>query len=302
MADLWGVEEYRPLLFSIAYRMLGSVADAEDAVQDTFLRWQRTTSAGVEILSPKSWLTATVTNRCLDELGSARAKRESYVGPWLPEPLVGGAAPDVADTVADLETLSLAFLVVLESLTPKERAAFLLHDVFGYGFAEIAGMLDAAEATCRQLAKRARARVAEGRPRFSPPAEQRERLTAQFMAAVEAGDVAGLAAVLADDVVVWSDGGGKAFAARKPVVGRDKVAMFLTRITRNAPPDTAIVPRTVNGQPGFLTLIGGVPHNAISLDVADGAVRAVYVVVNPDKLRRIQDAFADGSAAAASSG
>lgn len=291
VADAWGVEEYRPLLFAIAYRMLGSVADAEDAVQDTFLRWQRAVSSGVEIQSPKSWLTTTVTNRCLDELGSARVKREAYVGPWLPEPLVGEAAPDVADRVADLETLSLAFLVVLESLTPKERAAFLLHDVFGYGFAEVGRMLGEAEATCRQLAKRARARVAERRPRFPAPAEQRERLTSQFIAAIELGDVAGLATLLADDVAVWADGGGKVHAARKPVIGRDKVALYLVNITRLAPPGTEFVPQLVNGQPGVMTLIDGVPYNAIAFDVADGAIRAVYVVVNPDKLRRLREAY-----------
>jgi RNA polymerase sigma-70 factor, ECF subfamily len=283
-----GFEPYRPLLFAIAYRMLGSAVDAEDAVQDAFLRWHHARAAGVVIQNPKAWLTATVTNRCLDELGSARAKRETYVGPWLPEPLVAGSTPDVAEQVADLDSLSMAFLVLLETLTPKERAAFLLHDVFGYPFGEIAAMLGEAEATCRQSAKRARTRLAERRPRFAADPEERERLTERFIGAISTGDVAGLAAVLAHDVTVWSDGGGKVTAARKPVVGRDKVATFLTRIAQGRPPSTVFAPCVVNGHPGFLTIVDGRPFNATALDVADGVVRAVYIVVNPDKLRHLR--------------
>jgi RNA polymerase sigma-70 factor (ECF subfamily) len=288
VADIDGVERFRPLLFAIAYRMLGSAADAEDAVQDAFLRWRQAAVAGVVVEKPKAWLTTVITNRCLDELGSARAKRETYVGPWLPEPLVADAAPDVAEQVVELDSLSMAFMVLLETLTPKERAAFLLHDVFAYGFSEIAAMLGENDATCRQLAKRARTRIAERRPRFPAPEEQQARLAERFIGAVSEGDVAGLAAMLTEDVVVWSDGGGKVSASRKPVIGRDKVATFLTRIAQQRPPGTSFERCLVNGQPGFLTVIDGKPAGALALDLADGAIRAVYIVVNPDKLRHLR--------------
>src|SRR4051812_7203784 len=214
--------EHCSLLFAIAYRMLGSVADAEDAVQETYLRWRRSAESGDKIRSPKAWLTTTISRVCLDQLGSARAKREQYIGPWLPEPLAG-VTPDVAETAADFDSLSIAFLVLLESLSPKERAVFLLHDVFGYDFASIGDIVGESDAYCRQLAKRARAHMAERRPRFTTDRAQQERLTADFLRAVSEGDLPSLIATLTDDVTVFSDGGGKVNAARKPVAGRDKV-------------------------------------------------------------------------------
>ena len=226
--------EHRSLLFAIAYRMLGSVADAEDAVQETYLRWRRAAERGEEIRSPKAWLTTTISRVCLDQLGSARVKREQYIGPWLPEPLAG-VTPDVAETVADFDSLSIAFLVLLESLSPKERAVFLLHDVFGYDFASIGDIVGESDAYCRQLAKRARAHMAERRPRFEADRAQQERLTADFLRAVSEGDMPALIETLTDDVTVFSDGGGKVNAARKPVAGRDKVARFLTNLARLAP-------------------------------------------------------------------
>jgi RNA polymerase sigma-70 factor (ECF subfamily) len=278
--------EHRSLLFAVAYRMLGSVADAEDAVQETYLRWRRATERGEEIRSPKAWLTTTVSRVCLDQLGSARVKREQYIGPWLPEPLAG-VTPDIAETVADFDSLSLAFLVLLESLSPKERAVFLLHDVFGYDFASIGDIVGESDAYCRQLAKRARTHMAERRPRFTADRAQRERLTADFLRAVSAGDMPALIQTLTDDVIVYSDGGGKVSAARKPVVGRDKVALFLTNIVRLAPEGTRFRVEPINGQPGIVTLIDGAVRNVVTFDFADSAIRAIYIVVNPDKLRPV---------------
>ncbi len=282
--------EHRSLLFAIAYRMLGSVADAEDAVQETYLRWSRTTGQGEEIHSPKAWLTTTISRVCLDQLGSARVKREQYVGPWLPEPLAG-VTPDVAETVADFDSLSIAFLVLLESLSPKERAVFLLHDVFGYDFASIGEIVGESDAYCRQLAKRARAHMVERRPRFAADRAQQERLTTGFLRAVSEGDMPALIETLTDDVVVFSDGGGKVNAARKPVIGRDKVAQFLTNLARLAPEGTSFRTETINGQPGIVTLIDGVLQNVVTFDFADSAIRTVYIVVNPEKLVPVASAL-----------
>ena len=282
--------EHRSLLFAIAYRMLGSVADAEDAIQETYLRWRRATERGEEIRSPRAWLTTTISRVCLDQLGSARAKREQYIGPWLPEPLAA-VTPDVAETVADFDSLSLAFLVLLESLSPKERAVFLLHDVFGYDFASIGEIVGESGADCRQLAKRARTHIAERRPRFEADRAKRERLTADFLRAVREGDMPALIETLSDDVTVFSDGGGKVNAARKPVVGRDKVALFLTNITRLAPVGTAFRLESINGQPGIVTLVDGVVQNVVTFDFTDSAIKAIYIVVNPDKLRPVTSAL-----------
>ena len=283
------IVEHRPLLFAIAYRMLGSVADAEDVLQEAFLRWHRALAEGTVIESPKAWLSTVVTRLCLDQLRSARVQREEYVGPWLPEPLATGEEPDVADAALLSESLSTAFLRLLETLSPKERAVFLLHDVFAYDFAEIAGIVGESEAYCRQLAKRARAHVEARRPRFTASPEQQERLTERFLRAVTEGDLPTLIESLAEDVTVWSDGGGKVNAARKPVIGRDKVVRFFLGLMRLAPEGTAFRLSRVNGQPGIVTYVEGRPHNVVTLDVADGVIRAVYVVVNPDKLRAVPE-------------
>jgi RNA polymerase sigma-70 factor (ECF subfamily) len=283
--------DYRPLLFSIAYRMIGSAADAEDAVQETYLRWHRASREGVEIRSPKGWLTTTVSRVCLDQLTSARAKREQYIGPWLPEPLAG-AAPDVAESVADFDSLSLAFMVMLESLGPKERAVFLLHDVFGYDFASVGDIVGESDAYCRQLAKRARAHVTERRPRFALDPEHQRLLTAQFLRAADEGDMPALIETLAEDVVVYSDGGGKVNAARKPVAGREKVALFLTNLRRLAPEGTTFRIEVINGQPGIVTLVDGVVVNVVTFDIGDSGIRTIYIVVNPDKLRRFASSIA----------
>jgi RNA polymerase sigma-70 factor, ECF subfamily len=286
--------EHRSLLFAIAYRMLGSVADAEDVVQETYLRWRRAADKGEEIRSPKGWLTTTISRVCLDQLGSARVKREQYIGPWLPEPLAG-VTPDVAETVADFDTLSLAFLVLLESLSPKERAVFLLHDVFGYDFASIGEIVGESDAYCRQLAKRARAHMTNRRPRFAADGARQDRLTAAFLRAVSEGDMPALIETLTDDVTVFSDGGGKVNAARKPVVGRDKVALFLTNLARLAPAGTSFRVEPINGQPGIVTLVDGVVRNVVTFDYTDSGIRTIYIVVNPDKLRPVASALSAAS-------
>jgi RNA polymerase sigma-70 factor (ECF subfamily) len=286
--------EHRSLLFAIAYRMLGSVADAEDAVQETYLRWRRAADRGEQIRSPKGWLTTTISRVCLDQLGSARVKREQYIGPWLPEPLAG-VTPDVAETVADFDSLSLAFLVLLESLSPKERAVFLLHDVFGYDFASIGEIVGESEVYCRQLAKRARAHMTDRRPRFAADRARQDRLTADFLRAVSEGDMPALIETLTDDVTVFSDGGGKVNAARKPVVGRDKAALFLTNLASLAPTGTTFRVEPINGQPGIVTLVDGVVRNVVTFDFTDSGIRTIYIVVNPDKLRPVALALSAAS-------
>ena len=290
------VEEFnrhRPLLFAIAYRMLGSVMDAEDMVQETFLRWQR--ASADEVRSPRSFLTTVVTRLCLDHLRSARVQREQYVGPWLPEPLLTEHAPDVAETAALGESLSLAFLTLLESLNPVERAVFLLHDVFGYEFEEIAPIVGKSAANCRQLARRARAHVAARRPRFDPSPEQQERLTRQFVRACAEGDLPALVATLADDITLWSDGGGKVAAARRPVHGAVNVGRFLLGVIAKAP--GTVVPRVtrINGQPGIVVYLESQPISVLALDVVDGRIGAIRIVVNPDKLRAVPGPWSDRS-------
>jgi RNA polymerase sigma-70 factor (ECF subfamily) len=290
--------EYRPLLFSIAYRMLGSAADAEDAVQEAYLRWHRMQESGEPVHSPKGWLTTTISRICLDQLGSARVRREQYVGPWLPEPLAG-STPDIAETAADFDSLSLAFMVLLESLSAKERAVFLLHDVFGYDFASVGEIVGESDAYCRQLAKRARAHMADRRPRFSADEEQRERLTTEFLHAISEGDMPALIATLTEDATIHSDGGGKVNAARKPVIGRDKVALFLTRINRLAPAGTTYRIERVNGQPSVVTLFQGRVFNVITFDFTESGIRSIYIVLNPDKLFGVAASFTGQRPAAA---
>jgi RNA polymerase sigma-70 factor (ECF subfamily) len=219
--------ELRPLLFSIAYRMLGSASEAEDIVQEAFLRYHRETAAGVEVDSPKSYLSAITTRLCIDHLRSARVRRESYVGTWLPEPLLTDEEADVARHAETADSLSMGFLVLLESLTPVERAVFLLREVFEYEYDEIASVVGKSEENCRQIAVRARRHVQAGRPRFEASKAQREELANRFFQAVVDGDVEELVGMLAADVVAYADGGGRATAFPRPVHGRDKVLRLM---------------------------------------------------------------------------
>lgn len=274
---------YRPLLFSIAYRMLGTAMDAEDMVQETFVRWQ---SAG-EADTPKAYLTTIITRLCIDHLRSARVQREDYIGPWLPEPIM---TETPADSAALAESLSIAFLVVLESLSPVERAVFLLREVFDYGYDEIARMVEKSEDNCRQMVRRAKQHLAEHRPRFDVKREEHERLLFQFGQAVTLGDMDGLLSLLAEDITAVSDGGGKAVAARNPVVGPDRVARFILGAVKKTPEGAVRGVSLINGQPAIVTYVNGLPYSVLAFEVAEGRIRRIFNILNPDKLKGIAPA------------
>jgi RNA polymerase sigma-70 factor, ECF subfamily len=281
-------EDLRPLLFSLAYRMVGTVGDAEDLVQEAFLRLHREEKEGSAIESPKAFLTTVVTRLAIDHLRSARVRREEYVGEWLPEPLLVDPGPGPADEAELGDTLSLAFLVVLESLSPVERAVFLLHDVFGYSYAEIAAVVARSEANCRQIALRARRAIDERRPRFDPSAEERRRVAERFFAAL-AGDASDIAAVLSEDVVMHGDGGGKVPAIARPLQGADRVSRFWANLVRQGQrAGMQTEPALVNGQPGAVIRAGdGSVASVLALDIAGGRVQAIRSIVNPDKLHHL---------------
>jgi len=279
--------EQRPRLFGVAYRMLGSVADAEDVVQETFLRWQEVIGPGAVVVeSPQAYLTTMVSRRCLDELRSARRRREEYVGAWLPEPLLADDGLDPAAGAELADSLSTAFLVVLEALSPAERAAFLLHDVFGYAYPELARMLGRGEAACRQLVARARRRVAERRPRFDVQPEEHARLLEEFAQATRAGSLDGLVSLLAPDAVLTADGGGVVTAARNPIVGADRIARWILGVAAKSPTPVSMEIGPVNGQPGIRFYRDGALLGVTSIDVRDGRIQGVYLQVNPYKLPR----------------
>lgn len=286
-------EPHRDHLFGVAYRLLGEVGSAEDAVQEAFLRLQR---APRDLEEPRAWLTTVVTRICLDELRSARARREVYVGPWLPEPLVSPVrepGPDPAERVEHLESLSMAMMVVLESLSPLERAVFVLREVFGYDYAELAAMLDRGEAAVRQLAHRAREHVQARRPRFEHDQDRQRQAVERFLAATVTGDVTALMATLSEDAVLLSDGGGLTQAARRPVVGPDRIARFFTALAaRYLTPAHRTEVVTVNGAPGLLLWEHGRLDTVIAFDVWDGTVVRVHAVRNPAKLAAVQATLA----------
>ena len=278
-------EELRRYLFAVAYRMVGSVADAEDIVQEAYIRWERTSHDEVE--SPKSYLSATVTRLCIDHLTSARRRRETYVGPWLPEPLLTDEQPDVAEAAEQAESLSMAFLVVLETLSPVERAVFLLREVFGYDYDEIARFVDKSAANCRQISHRAREHVAGRRPRFTADRRQHLEVTQKFLGACASGDTDDLVRLLSEDAILWSDGGGKVRAARRPIEGREKVARFLAGILKKMPSRATVEVREVNARPAIVLSVDGTVDTVVNLDVEGELIRAVHIVVNPDKLRAL---------------
>lgn len=279
--------ETRPLLFAIAYRMLGSVTDAEDLVQDAYLRWQD--AAGNEIREPRAYLTTIVTRLALNHLRSARVQRETYVGPWLPEPLVTDHAPDPSEPVELAESLSMAFMLMLERLSPLERAVLLLHDVFDFQYAEIARMVDKSEANCRQALSRAKKRLGSPQPRFAVDPAEAQRLVEHYIQAASTGDLEGMLAVLADDVALYPDSGGKLpGAARRPIHGSDAVARLIASGRgRLVPVERTIVPATINGQPGLVMYVSGHPFAALIFEIRDHRIQTVYGVGNPDKLQHI---------------
>jgi RNA polymerase sigma-70 factor, ECF subfamily len=284
-------EGLRPLLFSIAYRMVSSVSEAEDIVQEAFLRFHRQVSAGASIDSPKAYLSTVTTRLSIDHLRSARARRERYVGTWLPEPILTDEGYEAARQEAErADSLSLAFLVLLESLSPVERAVFLLREVFDRSYFEIAAIVGKSEDNCRQIARRARRQVAARQPRFEASRARREELARRFFDALATGDLGALVDLLAADVVAYADGGGKATAFPRPVHGRENVArLFVASISRGERLGVAGVrPAEVNGQPGAVLLdTRGSAVLVLSLDIADDLVQTIRVVTNPDKLRHL---------------
>lgn len=287
-------EEHRSLLEGLAYRMLGTRADARDVVQDTYLKWSEADER--EIRNARAWLVTVCTRLAMDVMKSARVRRETYVGTWLPEPFVDERAPDPAAQAQVDDTVSVALMLALEKLSPAERAAFLLHEVFGYRFDEVATILGKTEAACRKLASRARVSVHSAKPRFQASAEEHQRLLDAFLQAAHAGELERLKALLAESVEFHSDGGGKAVAVLQVMRGVDAVARFFSRVWSSrgkAHASITAVTRWFNGMPGVLIYEGGSLTTALSIAVEDGRIRNIYTVRNPDKLT----AFRDGAAA-----
>jgi RNA polymerase sigma-70 factor (ECF subfamily) len=275
------LQEFRPRLIRLAYRMLGSVADAEDVVQDAYLRWLAIDPASVR--EPAAFLHVVVTRLCLNQLKSARHRRETYIGPWLPEPIFD---PEDVDPVDDI---TLPLMIALERLSPLERAAFLLHDVFGLDFPEVAEAIGRAPAACRQLASRARAHLRRERPRFAVGKDQSLKLAAAFFAASRSGDLSALRGLLAEDVITVADGGGKVAATVRPLIGRDAMLAWQTKMARYFArfPSRLVRYVMIDGLPGFLTVEAGGVVQTTALQCQDDRVVAIYVTRNPDKLRRV---------------
>jgi RNA polymerase sigma-70 factor, ECF subfamily len=279
--------QYRVLLFSIAYRLLGSATDAEDIVQEAFLHWLQ--SSDEEVRSPRAYLSTVVVRLCLDQMRSARAQREVYVGPWLPEPILTGPSNEPAETSILAESLSFAFLVMLEKLGPLERAIFLLREVFDYDYTEIATIVGKSEANCRQILHRAHQHLGQRRPRFDVSREQQNRIVRQFLRASTRGDMDGLLHLLTDDIVYTGDGGGKAPAGLKPIHGADKAARGMLGGLRGIPAGVQARIEEVNGQPAIVGYLDdGRPYGVVLFDIVGERIQNIYFVVNPDKLRGLQ--------------
>ena len=282
-------ETYRPYLFSIAYRMLGSAMDAEDMVQETYLRYQTTPAEPIRSL--KAYLTTIIIRLCMDQLHLARRKREVYVGPWLPEPILTTTTPsseDPAERVDREESISLAFLVLLEQLQPFERAVFLLREVFEYAFAEIANMLGKSEAACRRSFSRAKQHLKEHRPRFPASPETHRELLSGYFQAVENGEMTALQNLLAEEVTLWADSGGKVKgAALRPISGRDAVARFSVGTKRFLPEDYRVEMAEVNRQPALIFRTGDRALLVLTIEVEEGHIQAIRLIANPEKLARI---------------
>lgn len=281
-------DQYRGLLFSIAYRMLGTVADAEDMLQEAFIRWHQ--SSNEDIRSPRAFLVTIISRLCMNHLQSARVQREEYVGEWLPEPLLTDPKSDPWRTIKIDESLSMAFLVLLERVTPIERAVFLLHEVFSYKHTEIAEILGQSEPNCRQILRRARQHVGAVGRRFKAPIAESNDLFDRFVHATRTGDMDGLLALLARDVVLHSDGGGKAIALAKQIRGSEKVARGILRsMERTVPRDLVGHIADINGRRALIGYVQGKPFSVVSVDVREGRIVDVFVVTNPEKLSRLPD-------------
>lgn len=277
-------EEHRSLLFSIAYRMLGSACEAEDIVQDTFVRWLGT--AVGEVASPKSFLSAATVRLSIDQLRKAKVRRATYIGPWLPEPLVSSLEEPGAQLYRS-ESLSLAFLALLERLSPPERAVFVLREVFEYDYSEIAALLGRSEAGCRQLLRRARVSLGSSQVRYQVPPDEQAQLAGQFFQALASGDLRGLEALLAQEVEFASDGGGRVNAARKRVSGQDKVARLLMGLARKQPERLETFPVWVNGRLGVASFLDQKPFAVLTLEAVNGKIQSIQFVLNPEKLAAV---------------
>ncbi|MDN3354030.1 RNA polymerase sigma factor SigJ [Actinomadura sp. DC4] len=275
---------YRELLFSVVYNLLGSVADTEDVLQDTWLSWSRR-SAGPSIENPRAYLVRIAVNEALARQASITRRRESYVGPWLPEPLLTPSSSE-EDPAVRSESVSIALLVVLETLTPLERAVFVLHEVFGYAHPEIAEILDRSPSAVRQLAHRARKHVHARRPRYQADPRVQRQVTERFVAAAFGGDIGELIEILASDVTLWTDGGGVRSAGLRPIQGREKIARLISSVASRLPEDLAVTYRTVNGDPSAVIFNADSPFAVMVLDLdpEDDRIRGIYGVTNPDKL------------------
>jgi RNA polymerase sigma-70 factor (TIGR02957 family) len=281
-------EALRPRLMGVAYRILGSVTDAEDVLQDAWMRWSRTDAGSV--VNPEAYLVTVVGRRATDVLRQAKRRRESYTGPWLPEPVTNEPDPslDPAAAAELADSLSMALLVVLETLSPLERTGFVLREVFDRPYAEVAAALGRSETAVRQLVHRARGRVDDGHARFRADAATHAHVVSEFLAACQGADLEALLAVLAPDVVIISDGGGQAQAPRRPVYGRDKVARLLIGFAGRLPEGLAFAPEYFNGALGIVARIGGVPMSAMAVTVAEGTVQSLQLIANPEKLGALQ--------------
>lgn len=277
--------EHRPLLFTIAYEILGSAADAEDVLQESYLRWRAVDPAAVA--HPRAYLVRVVTRQSLNHLRAARARREEYVGTWLPEPV--RTAPDVGEDVILAESVSMAMMLVLETLNPTERAVFVLHDVFGYAHGEIAASVGKTEVTVRQIAHRARRHVQARRRRFAPDSGESRKIVDRFLLAANTGELQSLMDLLAPDVVSLSDGGGKAVAARRPITGRDDVARFVLGVTRTSAGRTRVEAATYNGMPAARFVTDGELDWLVAFEIHDGRITGLYGIRNPDKLHRADE-------------
>ncbi len=282
-------EQYRHLLFAIAYRMLGSAMEAEDMVQEAYLRFQAVPPDSIQ--SHKALLTTIITRLCLDHLKSARVQREAYIGPWLPEPILtagdGASLTTPAARFSEYESISMAFLVLLEQLSPLERAVFLLREVFDYEYSEIAAIVKREEAACRQLYSRAKKHIAEHRPRFEPSPETHQRILSEFMHAVEAGEVDRFMSLLAEDVTWTADGGGKIAAAAHPLQGRAIVMRLLSGLIRMRPASTSYAIAQVNGEAALIIRVDGRVFSVFTIETDGQRIIAVRAIVNPDKLAHL---------------
>ncbi len=288
-------EAHRRHLLAVAYRFLGTVSDAEDIVQETYLRWIDVDQT--EIKDPRAYLSRITARLCLDQLKSARVRREKYVGPWLPEPVVEAAGFSTWPDSPDQTDISYALMLALERLSPLERAAFVLHDAFGMDFNEVGTALNRSPASCRQLAKRAREHLRAARPRFKLSPGEGQKIADEFLVASQSGDTSTLTRLLAADAILHSDSGGKVRSARRPILGRDRIVRFYAGIARRVPKARLIVPVTVNGLPGFLMRDGNGITQTLAFEIRTGAIAALYLVRNPDKLRHVHPLpGADGAA------